>query len=390
VVEPALSLARIEAGLRREPQALERLEDLVRADPERLEPRLALAALLTSAGQWGRAEEVLLAAPDPAQPAVVRGLAELDVRRARPFSAVQRLEQALERAPGLVPTRLALADAYLRVGHAAGALEEIDESARMAPNSPNVKLLRARATLVDVSASEQRLRVAGQDIADLQQQSPQDARVAQLAGLWAIRIGKTDAGIALVRKARKALADSDATLMLADTLSAVGRGEQALIMLESWLTAHPNDTAARVRRAGHAFFSGDFLLAAEDLRIALEEGAEINDGGGMLALALARSGQWPDAESAAMRTLEQTPDSPRALQAMGLVQLHRGEPDRALRSLARALESTPQSNALALDTAEAMIAAGQAGEARPLIERVLADTRATETDLTRARALDGR
>jgi cellulose synthase operon protein C len=390
-VDAEVNLARVESRISgRQAAAVERLQTLVDRSPDVLTPRLVLAEVLLEMEQWREAEDVLLKAPEPDLAPVVEALAQVDLRAGRSGRAIQRLVEVVEQAPGSVSTRLALVRAFLQVGQTAAAADQIAEAARLAPNSQEVKLLRAQMTLRDLGASREKLVSAGEDIVALQAQASNDPRVVQLAGLWAIRDGKTEQGLALLRAAQTALGSGDATLLLADTLRALGKGAESSALLERWLAAHPNDIATRIRRAGQAYSVGDYSTAADDLRTVLENGAEVSDGHALLAIALARTGRVGDAAAAANRAEAERPDSARTHQALGLVQLRSGDPQRATRALERAFELAPGSSDIALDLAEAKKAAGQYQEATMLAEQVLNSGKVSEADLARARAISVR
>jgi lipopolysaccharide biosynthesis regulator YciM len=108
-------------------------------------------------------------------------------------------------------------------------------------------LERVRHVLLHPEPPKDRWNDALTDLAELQQGHPEDPRVGQLIGIWAMRSGKVEEGIELLRSAHQNLKTTDSIVILSDALWAMDRRAEATEVLTSWIDLHPADELARAR-----------------------------------------------------------------------------------------------------------------------------------------------
>lgn len=256
-VETQINLARLEMATLRESKALERLRRLVRSEPQRAEARLALVDAYLTLQRWEEAQEAIARAPDPEAPGFLLASGLLALGQARVSDAVRILTRAAEAAPGSVKVKLTLAQALQAQQAFDAALAQIEQAAELAPNSRAVRFERARQVLLHPEPPKNLWDEVLIDLARLQQTEASDPRVGQLTGIWAMRSGKPEKGIELLRIAHDNLRSSDSAVILADALWSLDQRAEATAVLTDWIDLHPQDQWVRARLGAYSHAVGN-------------------------------------------------------------------------------------------------------------------------------------
>ena len=90
-----------------------------------------------------------------------------------------------------------------------------------------------------------------------------------------------------------------------------------------------------------------------------------------LAVAHVQAGRYPEAEVELRRALAAQPGHPDALNLMGVVLLGRGDHERAVDFMRRAVRASPESHSLRENLGEALRRAGDVAGARAEAEKLL-------------------
>jgi tetratricopeptide (TPR) repeat protein/transglutaminase-like putative cysteine protease len=234
-----------------------------------LAPR-SLEAQLTAAGleeDRVRRRVVLDAALRlaPADPRVLRAVAEEELEQGRPQAAARLLGRAITAAPGWAEPRTAMADALERSGLIARAALIAEETARRFPTSPAAVRAAARAAIrlgrVDQAIGRERTLLA------LRFDDP--AARASLAGHLLDR-GDLAGAVALIEEGlRLTPSDLSIHLRLADLLAANDRMDEAEAAYARALALCPEEADAWERRGRARLLAGRAREAKADLAQAL-------------------------------------------------------------------------------------------------------------------------
>jgi tetratricopeptide (TPR) repeat protein len=202
----------------------------------------------------------------PADPRVLRGLAQVSLALDRPHEAVRLLERAVAAAPGWVAARLTLAAAREQAGQGARSTAERLALGERAP-------LTAPAAAAAAGAARRLGRVeraAGLYRTALALQVDDGATRASLASLLLGR-GDVAGAVSLAEEAlRLDPADLSTRLRLADLLAANGRAEEAEAAWAAALRLCPEEADAWERRGRARLLAGRQAEALADLSRALE------------------------------------------------------------------------------------------------------------------------
>ena len=124
----------------------------------------------------------------------------------------------------------------------------------------------------------------------------------------------------------------------AHCLYQVGRHAEACRILEGLVAAHPEAVDAKMILAGAQFAAGRVDEARATLEQAERELPERRDRSLLLAEVYLHQRQWVQAKRVAARLLEQDPDDPRALLALGTAEMYLNNLERAAELCLSAIE----------------------------------------------------
>jgi Flp pilus assembly protein TadD len=252
-----------------------RLEDFSRAHPEFKDPHELLAVLADGAGDQAgatRERQAAETAPKqlPNQDPWLDQLAQFcfDADRLRQLSLdaynqgrLDAAEDLLKRAIGIAPTDPLLWDAlysiYEKKGQSADALQTLQQGVSECPDDPNLRVQLSR-----MLCSLRRPEEAIDSIQPAVQRWPDNAKLHAALGYALSRVGKNEQAVVELQKALQLdFTQVDVRYNLAVGLLALGQRREAEASLQKALEMRPDYTDALVLLGTLALEDGDLLAA---------------------------------------------------------------------------------------------------------------------------------
>lgn len=265
--------------------------------------------------------------------------------------------------PSAAPPYLRMAEIQLAAKNKDAARANINKGLAAQPDS--IPLHRAMIIL-DVEAG--RFAEALDRARELQKTHPKDTVGYVLAGDVHIAQKSWSGAVSAYRSGLKVFENSaDLAQRLYSALSASGQGAESVRFGDSWLKSHPKDMKFRSFLADMANGRKDYATAATHYRVLLAEQpknpALLNN----LAWAL---GQLHDPKglSYAEEANKIAPNQAPIMDTLAMLLVDKGDVERGLDILRKAVELAPQSNALRLNLAKVLIKANKKAEAKKELE----------------------
>lgn len=336
------------------------LEQTIAAVPTEPAPRIALIALRLAAGDKARA----LAASREAMAAMPERVEMLEVV-ARAHEAAGELTQAIGLMQKIATLQAGSPHPWLQMA----ALQARNKDFQSARQS----LVRAQALAPDLAAvGQQRVAVAlaaGDEAEALAVARKMQTHPAQAALGFIletdIHAGKRewDKALASARAGLKVASVWDLAVRVHAGLLSTRQNAEAAKFAEEWMKAHPEELSMPLRLAELAASRRDFVTARRHYEAALKiepsNPVLLNN----LAWVAGRLGE-PDAVTIAERALKLAPQSGVIMDTLGVLLLNRGDALRALELLQKAVRFEPNTPAIRLNLARALIANGKRQEAQ--------------------------
>jgi tetratricopeptide (TPR) repeat protein len=258
-------MALIAHGDGRRAEAFSILDDLLSRDPNAAETLTIRARLLLADHRYGEALENANAAvrsnPRSAQAHLIAGLASMgrgDFAHGR-----RALTESINLDPGLLESRLALANLHLSTGEIDPAVDIATAATVANPGSLEARLLVTRALLVRPDDRQRALAYAEATVRDF----PQSAAARNALALYYLAVGNQTAARREFEHALRL--DAGFVNALADLVSmdvAAGRIEDARKLLRAHRALLPNDPRVRVLEAKLAIAARQMPEAERILR----------------------------------------------------------------------------------------------------------------------------
>ncbi|EAQ98899.1 XrtA/PEP-CTERM system TPR-repeat protein PrsT [Congregibacter litoralis] len=377
-------------------------EKSLEANPGNLQSSLNLAVVLERRGELVEMEQVLSAAVEANPTAVAPrvALARKAMMDKQPAIAIELLsveEIARQKDVGALQT---LTGAYVLAEQAELAQLSAKELLELRPNDPMVLALSARADvlsqdfasareqlesalemapnvsalrkqLIEVLVYERELDLAIDQIEQLSPESQNEAAVLQLRGRIALAQDDAKGAVDWLARAYEKSPDSESLFFLATARLASGERTELVGELSSWIEAHPEDARNRSVLAALLIETGDEAGATAQYQTLIDDGSEDVVALNNLAW-LIREQQTSKALEYIQRADRLAPDSFSVKDTYAMVELERGEFDRALMLNQRAIDGAPDPKEdLLLNRARILAAAGRGDEARGVLEKLL-------------------
>lgn len=348
-------------------QATQLYENAVALAPEILRFRIGLANQRWVEGEpEGAIETMTQAAEDFASAAAFLGLAEFQRLHGDLDAALESAAQAVELAPGDPSVVFRRAELLIE----AGRLDEARGLAAELPESAQKKVLTGKIQLEsdDPAGALETLEAALVEW-------PNNAPARALAGHAAQQLLDLDRALAHYREAVRAdPRASNAGLIAARALHALGRDDDAVLMLVEHGKAHPQDVAAFrfAIQLGHA--SGKSRLLEETVALMARGTAEAQAGGMAERVSIRSRSEGPRAaaELVAKEGCDlREPVCEPVLAALADAWQRAGNPKRALRLVDDALESRPEAVSLHNLRGRLLLAQDRNAQARAAFERCI-------------------
>jgi len=397
-----LNLARLEIATKAFDAAGNRLNEVLKTEPNNGEAMFELAVIADRKGQQAETQRWLEKARDTAGPKELRwGLALVDfhLRYGRPGPAFEAAKTASSKAPEDVPSLLAYSRAQLANGDAAGAKSTLTGATRfaefdaakqleiarlqLAASNPagaaysldkalsnNPENLPAQALMTEAELRMGEIAKAEKRAKDIVAQYPKRAVGYSLQGDIALAKGQSAAAIEGYRRAHQAEPSTDTLLRLFASLSTQDGGKPALQLAEQWLKAHPKDLAMQKAFAnGHAR-AGNFQAARSAYEAALKLNPADPDALNNLANVQLRL-KDPAAVKTAEAALASAPGNPLLIDTLGWALFQNGQPDRALQLLRDARLRLPGNPEIRYHLAVVLAKTGRNTEAKDELDAAI-------------------
>lgn len=285
-----------------------------------------------------------------------------------PDEAARAYEALVDSQPRSLGPLLKLAAVRSRLGDAAGAASTLRLASKLAPDHDGISADLA-AAYVRAARFDEALGWAH----ELQRRRPAADLGHVIEGqVHAARRNWGEAERAYRAALRLRPASVFAAVHLCRLYDAAGRPQDAARMAQDWIGRRPSDAAMLLYAADAAMRAGKYKLAALRYEALLVVSPDNPVALNNLAWSLGKL-KDPRALALAERAVARTPDSPAALDTLGMLHLERGAPDVAMPYLAKAHSLAPDRLDLRMHHALGLLRSGRTGEARDEL-RALAAT----------------
>jgi tetratricopeptide (TPR) repeat protein len=287
-------------------KAIERLTQVVEANPYSIQARLSLAQSLGAADRHEDAARVLEEVVDD-EPRLASTLAQFYERAGKPEEAARAYTRALAANPKDLRALLALSREYSTRGEYDKAIETLTKAQGLVPGDAGINAFLAQTLL-----QAKRYQEASTFAAAAQKKFPDDLRFTRLHARALFDSGNASAAIALMESAlRTSPSDSGLYLSMADLYTDADRPDAALKTLE--------DAAKKFPAEADVLNYLGYMLADRGQR--LEESVKL-----------------------ITRALEIDPDNPSYLDSLGWAHFKRGDLAQAETFLAKAAANLPRNS----------------------------------------------
>ena len=400
---PVANLAQMDLAEKKPEEARKRLEAFVALDKKNIAAMTALAELAGSQGNMAQAQTWLerAAAENPDLPEPGMRLSAHYMKsgdKPKALTLVRKLQTANPTNPDLIDM---LGQAQVANNDAAGALESYSKLAALMPKSA-----RAQLRLASVHLLLKNNAAAAEDVKRAIALEPDNAQ-ARLAQVdLAVRSGKPDEALAIVRALQKetpasavnyvvegdllmlqkkpepaiaayqkgyALGKSPQLLLkLNQTMRMSGKVKEAEAQLAQFIKETPNEPVVQMYQA-------ELQLAAKQYKPAIAnfEAVLKRRPNNPLVLNNLAWAYQQDKDPRALATAEQAnklaPDTPPLMDTLGWMLVEQGDVKRGIALLEKAAAKAPQANDIRYHLAAGLFKAGDKARARQELDKALAD-----------------
>jgi putative PEP-CTERM system TPR-repeat lipoprotein len=401
LVQASLNLARLEAGANNLDRTQALLDGVLKIDERNTEAIYEQAVLAERRGNQDDALRWLMKGNDLGGTADLRpglALVDLHMRKGRKDEALKVASQLAANAPESVPVLLALARTQLSRSDPAGARATLTTATRMAQFSAPVQVeiallqlaarnvpgaaysldkalsdkpdfLPALALMAEVEIRQNELAKAEQRAQQIVRREPKLPVGYSLLGDLAMARKQTGVAIDSYRKAHQVQPSLDTLGRLAGAV-ALQDGKAAILLVEQWVKAKPDDAAAHNMLAEAYVRSGNLPAARqayERLRTLRPKDASVMNN---LANVLVRL-KDPQALAVAELALAADPNNVIMIDTAGWVALQSGKLERAVQLLRDARLRDPENAEIRYHLASALATSGRKAEARDELDAAL-------------------
>lgn len=399
---PAVAnLARLDFAEKKIEDAKKRFEALIAKEPKNVQALVALAGLRVGSG--GKTEEAAALleraiAAGPNEPSPRLALIDMYLAAKDATQAVSVARDALAVLPGQPELLDASGRAYLAAGDSNQALVAFGRLASLLPNSPQPQLRMAEAYLAakNKDAARQSLRKAlaiKSDMVDaqrgimaldldagrtadalnvareIQRQRPKQAVGYMLEGDVQVAKKAWSDAVAAYRTAIRQSGSLEPAVKLHSSLLAGGNSGEAKKFADGWLVEHAKDLVFRNYLAELASLRKDYATANKHYRVLLD--ARPSDP--MLLNNIAWNlGQLKDPQALeyAQKAYALAPNQPAIMDTLGVLLVEKGETERGVELLQKAIGGAPNAASIRLNLAKALLAAGKKDAAKKELDQL--------------------
>lgn len=344
------------------------LTKAVKEHPELLKARVALVQLYSATGSREKALQAAQAAmtANPDDAGAVDLLAQVQASQGDLAAAVGTLSNAVEKNPNDAGVRAKLAAAQAAAGRHSEAEQNFKKALQMKPDAPEIELMLA-ALYRSQKSFDDALRIAK----GLQKRYPASSAGYLVEGDVMVATSKRSDAAEAFHKAYEREPGADVLIRLLSMLDSSDKEPAARKLAAEWMEKHPRDTVVPMYEAGSAMARNQFDRARTEyqrvLRVSPDNAIVLNN----LAWL-----SWRTKDAEAKRFAEKAyglaPDNPAVLDTYGVILVESGQMKKGLEMLGKAVEKAPQSDAIVLNYARALVQNNQKSEARPYLEKLAA------------------
>ena len=286
--------------------------------------------------------------------------------------AVTALNRLMAAQPKLTAARDTLAEALVREGKLAAAMQQLRQAAQLAPASPEPLLLQGRidAWLGQFARAERKTEAS---LKRMPRTEPVFHRVAALITLTEARLAL--AQIAAAARSQAALAalepTAPETVLLAARIRLAQRNLQGGIdQLERLMVNAPKFVQARMLLGAALLQHGDLELAQQELQQVLEQTPDNIEARKLLADVRLKLGEPQSALNVLTPALSAPAFDPQLLSLYGMAAKRAGNSRALTQALSAVVRVHPRDQAAKLNLAAVYLADGQVPRALALLEQV--------------------
>jgi|GEM_PF-1212621 len=397
------NLARLELAEGHVERARALFEEVLEHHPEHLQVLMALVSLEAASGNTAAAQQLAERAmkyhPETLWPRLWLArqyLSQGDAEKA--LSLFEEIKEHYQEDPGFLAV---LGEAELRAGNTRAAVNTHQALAKLAPKDANIQYMYARACALDgdyiclgdaligalrlqpdhpgLPVLVQRAITLSAGPAStskllwrLQQVAPDNLFLTRVRGEFALGQGQFREAIAIFKEARDRFPEQwEWSERLAYAHARGNEADKALVIIDDWLAAHPDEAAAWLLQGKVQLAAGDAAKAQQSFEWVLKFDPDNLQALNNLAWLL-REQDTGQARKYAERAVELAPDYINQ-DTLGVILLRLGENERAEQLLREAFGEHPQSVAVRFHLAEALAGLERGAEARSLLQEVLQD-----------------
>ncbi len=367
-----LGLAQLAAIEKNEKEYGDWLGKASSAKPDAIEPRALLADFYL---KQKRPQDALRIASEaqsanPDNPRALELLARVQFAVGDKESGLKSYQKLAQQNPDSAPVQYGL-------GLAEAAVEHLDKAGAALRKALQLKpsYAEAAATLVAVEVRQQHAEEALKIAREFQRVNPKLIAGFVLESDVFAQQGKFDPAIQLLQKAQSLQPQSEVAMRIHKLQMAAKRPAEADAYLRRWLTAQPNDMAART-------YFAESSLARKQNKVAIEQYELIlkayPDNVLILNNLAATYQQEKDARAlpTAERAYKLKPDVPQIADTLGWILVDQGQTARAVEILRKAATAAPKSGEIGYHYAVALNKAGDKAAARKQLEAILSSGQA--------------
>lgn len=337
------------------------LQRAVDADPQATTARLALIGFLLRAGETKAALAAAQAAlaVSPSDPRILAAAGTAQEMAGELNQAIGTLSKLASLQPDTTAPLYRLSALKLRQNDAEGAIQALRQAQKIAPAERE-----AVVRLVQIYVAAGRYDEALKEARQLQASEPQSPDGWGLEGDVYVAQGKYADAERLYREAlRRNPKAVGVAISLHNAMSKAGKGADAAAWGKKWIAENPRDVGMRL-------YLGERELMAKNLKASAGYYKEVIAFDRNNALAL-NNLAWiggetgdPNALGYAETAVKLAPNDPSILDTYGMLLVKKGEAEKGLLHLERAVKAAPARNDLRLNYAKGLIAAGKKDDAR--------------------------
>jgi len=341
------------------------------ANPDSAHPTVLLVELLLQKGEALKAMALLNGLPQASQslPQVLRMRGMALIQAGQFSNAVRSLQQLVEKRPDYIEGWFQLGRAQAASGDLNAARDSFRHALELDQEHKLPLLLMALGELeLKAKRWDEALSVASQ----LQERFPTNPSGFELESAAYRGMGQIDQALDALEKAVRVEGTSKRVNLFAHTLAAAGKASKAISLLEDWLRSHPEDAAARSTLGLLQQQAGQIDDAIASYLQVLKDGEPNPVIFNNLAWLFLEKGDIRAVEYA-RKAYDMAPERAEIVDTYGWVMFNSDKRSEGMSLLQQALVLAPRNPEIGLHVVEALHLSGRDKEARPLVERIIAD-----------------